>query len=172
MTSRDWIGLLDTDVLIAAHRNYYAPDLCPGFWDCIAHHTAKGRLLIIDRVFREVAHPAELVEWMRRVPQHAHVSTSTSPIVEAYSDVMDWVQSNSQFTQAAKGAFAAKADGWLVAYAMVSGTSVLTNEVFDPNVRREVKLPNVCRQFEVDYQDTYAMLRNLGAQFSWEPPLL
>lgn len=169
MTSQDWVGLLDADVLIAAHRNYYAPDLCPGFWDCMAHHIAMGQLLIIDRVFREISHPSELVEWMGRIPQHAHVSTSASPIVEAYSDVMDWVQSNSQFTQAAKGAFAGKADGWLVAYAMVAGVSVVTNEVFGPSVRREVKLPNVCRQFGVGYQDTYAMLRNLGAQFEWEP---
>ena len=86
---------------------------------------------------------------------------------------MDWVQDSSQFTQAAKDAFAGKADGWLVAYAMGGNTHVVvTNEVYDPNIRREVKLPNICKQFEVDYQDTYEMLRILGARFEWEGHLI
>lgn len=80
MTSQYRIGLLDADVLIAAHRNYYAPDLCPGFWDCVTYHLMAGRLLVIDRV------------------------------------------------------------------------------------------RDVCRHVGVNYQDTYAMLRNLGAHFDWERP--
>ena len=168
MTSQ--IGLLDADVLIAAHRNYYAPDLCSGFWNCMTHHLSSGRLLIIDRVLSEIKYPPELVAWVKQASQSALVPTTAPNVVQAYATVMDWVQNNPQFTQAAKDAFARKADGWLVAYAMVNGVHVVTNEVFDPNIRRDVKIPNVCRHFRVNYQDTFEMLRDLRAHFDWSRP--
>ena len=170
MTSGNQVMLLDANVLIAAHRDYYAPDLCLGFWDCAAHHLAAGRLLVIDRVRDEISSPPDLVTWMGQVPKNAHISTSAAPVAQAYTSVMNWVQNNPQFTPAAKNAFAGKADGWLVAYAMVNAAQVVTNEVFDPNIRRDVKIPNVCRHFQVDYRNSYGMLRRLGAQFAWEPP--
>ena len=170
MTSQNRTKLLDADVLIAAHRNYYAPDICPGFWDCINHHIASGRLLIIDRVLNEIKFPPELVAWVRGLPQHALASTSAPAVTDAYSAMMDWVQNNSQFKPTAKGDFAEKVDGWLVAYSTVNDTCVVTNEAFDLNVRKNVKLSKVCEQFGVNYQDTYAMLRWLEAHFNWEPP--
>ena len=37
----------DSDVLIAAHRNFYPPDLFPGFWDCMEYHFVSGRISLI-----------------------------------------------------------------------------------------------------------------------------
>ena len=165
MTGSSRIGLLDADVLIAAHRDYYAPDFCRGFWDCINHHIGNGRLLIIDRVLSEITSPPDLVQWVGRVDL---VSTSGTDVAEAYTEVVDWVQNNPRFNAAAKAEFASKADGWLVAYSMVNDTIVVTNEVYNPNIRRSVKIPNICREFGVDYQNTYSMLRDLNAQFEWE----
>ena len=162
--------LLDTDVLIAAYRNYYAPDLCQGFWDFVSHHFAGGQLVMIDRVRREIQSPNKLVKWVDEIPQHAHVATSASPVSDAYRRVMNWVVSSQQFTDAAKYKFARDADPWLIAYAMVHNVDVITNEVYDPNVRRAVKIPNVCRNFGVSYGDTYGMLRSLGAKFTWKRP--
>lgn len=170
MTSQNRIELLDADVLIAAHRNYYAPDLCPGFWDCLSHFLISGQLLIIDRVFAEIQHPQDLAAWVRQVTRGLLADTSASDIVQAFTQIVNWVQHNPQFTPVAKNAFAMKADGWLVAHAIVNGTIVVTNERFRPDIRNDVKLPNVCREFGVDYQDTYTLLRDLGASFSWEPP--
>jgi hypothetical protein len=31
--------LIDSDVLIQAHRSYYAFDICSGFWDAIINNT-------------------------------------------------------------------------------------------------------------------------------------
>ena len=172
MTSQDRALALDTNVLIAAYRDYYAPDFCPGFWDCIAHHLTTGRLQIIDRVRDEILSPPGLIDWVKQAPRHAHVSTQTARVTDAYRLVMDWVMSSQQFYDAAKEAFARDADPWLVAYAMANDVDVVTNEVFDPNIRRRVKIPNVCRRFGVEYQDTYAMLRALQAQFEWSSPQL
>ncbi len=76
--------LPDTNVLVAAHRSYYASDLCPGFWDCLAHYFAGGRLLIIDRVYDEIVSPVELVEWVEQATNYSFPTTATQPVADAY----------------------------------------------------------------------------------------
>ncbi|MCY4482820.1 MAG: DUF4411 family protein [Spirochaetaceae bacterium] len=63
--------------------------------------------------------------------------------------------------------FATGADGWLVAYARVHRAIVVTNEQSAPESRREIKLPDVCDQFEVKHENTFAMLRALNVSFDW-----
>ena len=48
---------------------------------------------------------------------------------------------------------------------MVKGTVVVTNEQPRPESRSRVLLPDVCTQFEVPYQDTFLMLRELSLRF-------
>jgi len=45
--------ILDADVLITAKNQYYAFDLCPGFWDSLIHYHKKGYINSIDRVKNE-----------------------------------------------------------------------------------------------------------------------
>jgi len=80
---------------------------------------------------------------------------------------MAWVQGRDQFRPEAKAEFARGADGWLIAYAGVHGLAVVTHEEFAPNVRRKVPIPNVCRQFNVPFVDTFSMLRTLEVRFGW-----
>ncbi len=86
----------------------------------------------------------------------------------AFGEMMGWVQSNGRFLQPAKDEFARVADGWLVAYAKVHGLAVVTHEVYDPDVRKKVPIPNVCRQFDVPHKGTFSMLRSLGVSFGWK----
>ncbi len=79
---------------------------------------------------------------------------------------MGWVQAQDQFSDAAKADFAAGADGWLVAYARAKEHIVVTHEVLDPSIRRKVPIPNVCEAFNMEYRDTFEMLRQLGVRFS------
>lgn len=46
--------VLDANIFIEAHRRYYGLDLCPGFWESLRHFARRGRLLSIDRVYREL----------------------------------------------------------------------------------------------------------------------
>ena len=158
----------DTNVLVAAYHHYYAPDICPGFWDSLLHHMVSGRLLIIDRVFEEIISPTALVEWTERATGHSYATTSTQPVVDAYRQLIDWVQDNPQFTPGARAHFARVADGWLAAYAMATGTVVVTNEVSAPQSQSSVKLPDLCRQFGVPCVNTFEMLRELGTRFEWQ----
>lgn len=160
--------VLDTNVFVEAHRRYYAQDLCSGFWDSLTHYCGEGRVLSIDRVRDEMlSNHDQLSEWVNQAPDSLFVSSADPEVVNAFTDMMDWVQGNDQFQLEAKEEFASVADGWLAAYARVHSAVVVTQEVYSPGVRKRVPLPNVCREFGVDYRDTFEMLRELEVNFDW-----
>lgn len=167
---------LDANVLIAAQRNYYARDICPGFWEFLARHIDARRFLIIDKVRGEILYPPELVSWVDNACGGNFDSTQTQAVARAYSQMQAWVDGNDRFMPAAKAEFAVMADGWLAAYAMASTLSetnkviVVTNEVLDPNARRRVPLPDLCAEFAIEYMNTYTLLREFGVRLQWSDP--
>ena len=163
---------VDANVLISAYRDHYPPDLFPGVWDFMAHHIAEGRLLIIDRIRSEITSPPELVQWTDRASNGAFISTVSQPIAVSYGEMADWIQGNPQFLPAASEEFARGADGWLAAYARVTGAVLVTNEVFRPDARRRVPLPNLCNRFDISYRNMLGMLRELDTHFDWRRPRL
>jgi len=158
---------LDANVFIEAHRRYYALDLCPGFWDCLQHYCGQARLVSVDRVRNEIADGDELARWVADAPDTLFASTADAEVVRVFGEMMSWVQSEARFMDVAKAEFARVADGWLAAYALVHGATVVTHETFDPNVRKRVPLPNVCRKFAAPYVNTFDMLRALEVRFGW-----
>ena len=58
--------------------------------------------------------------------------------------------------------FSGAADGWLAAYAVVTGSILVTHEQSAPNSRSHVKLPDICGAFDIPYVNTFGMLRKLG----------
>ncbi len=101
------------------------------------------------------------------VPKSFFLQVDTDAVVRAYADIMVWVQRHPRYFDLAKAKFAMGADGWLVAYARVHGSTVVTNEQSAPESRKEVKLPDVCDQFGVRRDHTFTMLRSLSIQFDW-----
>ncbi|MCC6424841.1 MAG: DUF4411 family protein [Phycisphaerales bacterium] len=163
--------ILDSDVFIAAKNSYYAFAICPGFWDSLLHHQGAGNVRSIDRVRGELLAGREtedLVQWVKsRVPPEFFMDTNEQSVAEAYGQVMLWAQRSTQYLDQAKAKFATEADGWLVANAMVHGGTVITNEQPRPQSRNRILLPDVCEQFNVVYQDTFAMLGELGVRYEW-----
>jgi len=160
--------LLDSDVFITAKNAYYAFEICPGFWNGILRAHFQGRARSIDRVRNELLagrKEEDLVQWVKGVLPEAFFHDSNSEEVNsAYANVMLWVQDNPNFFTRAKAKFATEADGWLVAYSMVHGTEVVTNEQPRPGSRSRVLLPDVCAQFKVPYRDPFSMLRELAVR--------
>ena len=125
-------------------------------------------MLSIDRVRAEMlSNKDQLSEWVNQAPDSLFVSSADPEVVSAFTDMMDWVQGNEQFQLEAKEEFASVADGWLAAYARIHSAVVVTQEIYSPDVRKRVPLPNVCREFGVDYRNTFAMLRELEVRFDW-----
>ena len=158
--------VLDTDTLITAKNRYYAFDICPSFWSSLLTVIQNSQAVVIDKVLDEVlAGNDELTTWMKANVATLSVASSDGLVIAAYRQMAAWVQCNQQFNPAAKAEFLDSADGWVAAYASVHNATVVTLETLDPNIQKRVKLPNVCRRFNVDYIDTFEMLRRLGIQF-------
>ncbi len=55
----------------------------------------------------------------------------------------------------------------MIAYAMAHHCTVVTHEIPAP-YSRKIKIPDVCRNFNLDYMNTFEMLHNVGARFVLE----
>jgi len=171
--------LLDANVFIEAKRRYYAFDLCPGFWDCLTSLHGAGHLYSIDRIKKELEGDRakkelerendELVEWLSEaMPSDCFLSTDDDSVISCYRQIISWVYEQEQFKNEAKTEFGESADGWLVTCAKAREMVLVTQEVYAPDARRKVKMPNICREFGVHYTDTFGMLRELGVSFHWK----
>ena len=157
------IYVLDANVFIEASRRYYAFDLAPGFWDNLIRLANADLIKSIDHIKRELDKGKdELAAWVNHHFHHAFDSTNQSSIVRAYREIIKWVDSQSQFSDAARADFASGADGWLVAYAKVYDGIVVTHEVAAPESKIKVPIPNICVAFNIQFIDTFEMLRALG----------
>ena len=167
------IYLLDSDVFIAAKNSYYAFDLCPGFWECLVRAHRHGRIASIDRVRNELLagrKDEDLVKWVKKeLPAGFFHGTDASGVPEKYGEILLWVQRHPRLLDRAKVKSATEADAWLVAYSVVKGTIVVTNEQSRPEARNEVKLPDLCENFKVPYVGTFSMLRDLAVRFELSP---
>jgi hypothetical protein len=162
--------LLDTGVFIEAHRRYwYRLDLNPGFWEALLHFQGAARLRSLDRCRKEIAEGDMLATWIAGAPDGLFVSTADPDVAAKYAEVMTWAAA-AAFTDDAKAEFAGNADGWVVAYAAVQDLIVVTHETHEPARRNKVKIPNACKQFGVEWMDTFEMLRQLEVRFAWGAP--
>lgn len=159
--------VLDANAFIEASKGYYAFDICPGFWTALLRlHLAK-QVFSIDKVKAELSATADdLSGWVSdRASDTFFKQTRDQHVADEFRNLVNWVQNEPQFTTDAKAEFASVADGWVVAYAKVNGLVVVTHEVFAPEAKRRVKIPNVCVEFDVDYCNTFEMLRDLRVSF-------
>ena len=163
--------VLDANVFIEAHRRYYAFDICGGFWECLLHYHDAERIISIDRVHDELLTGDALEDWINdTAPDEFFATTAETNVTRHFANMMSWVQAQTQFKREAKAEFARVADGWVAAYAKAHNGVVVTHEEYASEARKRVPLPNVCRQFGVNYVDTFAVLRELDVEFSWENP--
>ena len=159
--------VLDANVFIEAHKRYYAFDICPGYWAALLNHHHGGRLCSIDRVRDELVGQGDaLSSWSQGLPDSFFVQSGDPAVGVLFANVITWVQAQAQYLQAAKAAFAAGADGWLIAYAKVQNLIVVTDEIPNAGIKRRVPIPNVCDAFGVDYLGTFNLLRALGVSFN------
>jgi hypothetical protein len=163
---------LDANVFIEASRRYYAFAICPGFWQSLVHLHTQGRIFSIDRVKGEMEGKGDqLAAWVADAVLNACFEASdTAGIAAAYAQLIAWVNAQEQFTPAAKAEFAEKPDAWLIAYAKATDKILVTHETHNEDSKRRVPIPNVCIAFDVEYTDTFEMLRALGAAYHWNAP--
>jgi len=161
--------ILDTNVLIEAHRRYYSFDIAPAFWSFLIKSANADKILSVDRVYDEITNGNDkLAEWTIANFSFAFKETNNdADILIIYAELMKWANRQMQFTQAAKDEFARveNADPWVIAYARAKNSIVVTQEILDKNIKKKIPIPNVCTAFNVKYIDTFTLLRELNFMF-------
>jgi len=159
--------VLDSNVFIESAKRYYSFDIAPGYWDGLILHATRGPIRSIDKVKVEIDRGNDdLKTW---VGSHFHgwfESTDQQDVTDAYGQVMRFALTQPQYTDNAKADFARVADGWVIAYALAKKFIVVSDEQFDPLIRKKIKIPNICRAFSIPYMNTFEMLHSLRVQLT------
>jgi hypothetical protein len=165
--------LLDANVLITAHNNYYPLNRVPEFWDWVLHQAEQGRVTMPLEIFEEVregtgdAEKDLLFGWLQRaeVKRALVLQEEISPenvqrvIDEGYAPDLNDVELDR-----------VGRDPFLIAYALRAPLErcVVSNESSSPNRQRaNRKIPDVCRALGASSCNTFALLKTLDFTTQW-----
>ena len=96
------IFLLDTNSFITPHLNFYPFDFAPGFWDQMEQHINSGRIAILDMVKNEILQGNDnLRSWMEDLEITCFVDRRVPNIVSLYGSILQHIQSNNCYKEAA-----------------------------------------------------------------------
>ena len=161
--------LLDSNILIQAHRMHYPFDVVPSFWNKLIDLSNKDLIISIDKVKKEICDgltPDELAVWCSSALDN-NFFVDTSSAIDIYAQIAAWTQSHSNFLQSAKDEFLETdlADPWLIAYAKKYNCVIVTHEVSQPQRKNRVKIPEPCLDFGVKFISPIQMFRELKETF-------
>lgn len=161
---------IDTNTLIHSWRFWYAQQTHPTLWDAFADLGRSGKLKMPEQVFQELSQREDDVYAWCKERKDILVYEATDEtedmyraLVNEYPEMVGSLGTGSNY-----------ADLYVVAVAMITGATVVTDEdhgfKFDPNrkkrSRRNFEITNVCFEQDVPLIRAYDILRNEGWVFT------
>ncbi len=145
--------LLDANVFIEAKNSYYGFDLCPGFWEWLDLAHQHQLVSSVQPIFEELAGKGDdLSNWANeRFESGFFLSTESQKTQKLFEKIVSHIL-QGDYKSTAIQHFLSRGDGWLIAKAIETGATVVTHEAFEPRSKRAVKIPNICRYFDVTEQ--------------------
>jgi hypothetical protein len=159
--------LLDANVFITAKNTYYGLDLVPAFWSWLEDQARAGELASTDLVYEELkSGNDELAAWVKdRREVVFHVGSSSATVAAHVATLGAWAVSAGYKPHVIED-FMDCADPFLVGVAAELAHTVVTQETPAGSKRKKVKVPDACAHLSVPYEDTFDMMRSLGARFA------
>ena len=156
---------LDSGFFIQSHRGPYSIDIMPGFWDWVDEEVANGRLVSSSMVFDELIDGKDwLADWAKARKGEPLFQTPSLDAQANLVDLSDYVI--TKYPKRHADVFLAKADPWVIAQAIAQQGKVITMEKIVASNSKKVKIPNICNEFDVEWLNTYDMMRELGAKIN------
>lgn len=151
--------LLDANVLIRAHEDYYPVDRVPQFWDWLLAEAIAGHVRMPFEIYDEIASANGLLkDWITdRTVREAMVL-----VEEVDSAIFNRVLQTAYGPDPTDAELEeAGRDPFLVTYGlMVPGRTVVTKEVSRPSKRRgRRKVPDACNDVGVSWVTDFAFFR-------------
>ena len=114
--------LLDANTFIQAKNQYYAMDICPGYWDWLEQENGLGRVGSISEIARELKRQDdELSCWVKeRDKPDFFLPVDDRQTQEVYAQIANYVVQH--FEEKHFAPFLGVADPWLVAKAKENGS--------------------------------------------------
>lgn len=140
--------IIDANVFIQGKNFHYHFSFCEGFWDWVHEGFDKGLVYSISKVRAELLAGKkgdEARKWAEEMPDGFFLDdVGDSQVMAAYADVMKWAATDTHYQKAALARFAEakRADAFLLAYARTHGHIVVTQELSQPEKKKEVPIPD------------------------------
>lgn len=160
--------LLDSNIFIQSKNIQYPFDIFPGFWEWLERDMAGDLIASIKPVYKElIKGNDDLSEWVKNCNEKGYfLPVDDTDTQKKFSEIANWVYASERiFKETAKAEFLGVADSWLVAKAAAEDLKIVTLETFDANTKNRVKIPNVCKEFGVEYINTVELIRRLNVKF-------
>lgn len=156
---------LDSNVLIQAWQHYYAPKICPTYWEVINRLGKEDVIFIGQSVYDEIAKTEDdLYEWLKK--SDIKVYKQDSEVAKQLSKIFAADPSHKFLVDNKKGR--SLADPWVIAHALVSDASVVTKELNSLQGKNKIKIPNVCQNMGVRCINDFELIQELGLLFVCE----
>jgi hypothetical protein len=160
--------LLDANVLITAHSQYYPIDQVPQFWAWLKLQGEAGEIKMPAEIMEEIKDGGTdeevdaLYAWIANAENKAALLLDEEPAPAVVQNVIEngYGQglTDDEIEEIGR-------DPFLIAYALVDPANriVVTTEVSRPSAQRQNrKIPDVCKGFDVECCNTFAMTKKLG----------
>jgi hypothetical protein len=159
---------LDANVFITAKDGPYRFSVSAGFWTFLAEQAKAGTVrcpkMVYDEIVHNIAAEDQLAKWIKvRKSTDLFVPNPNKAVQDVVRDIANHVSPRYPQHQVAK--FLRGADPFIIAHAKESQGTVVTFEKLVPSNSQQIKIPNVCEEFEVSYCTLYDMLERLKAKF-------
>jgi hypothetical protein len=140
--------------------------ICPAYWEWLLKAHEKQEVISIDLVRQELTKgDDELSVWVGENPQ-IFIPEDSEEIQTCFAEsVVPAVYGMTQMKAGTHEEFMRGADPWLIATAMATGATVVTQEVFKRDILKKIHIPNVCELMGIPYMNTFEMLSELEAEF-------
>ena len=160
--------LIDANVLITAHNQYYAIDSVPQFWAWLRERGEAGEIKMPAEIFEEIKDGGTdeeadaLFAWISEEQNKSALLLLEEPDPTIVQHVIENGYgpdlTDDELEEIGR-------DPFLVAYALADAANriVVTTEVSRPSAQRQNrKVPDVCASFGVACYNTFAMTKKLG----------
>jgi len=156
---------IDSNVLIQAKNGPYDFEFFPTFWLWLDQKFQEGIIFSSSLVCDELLDGNDsLAGWVRE--RRSFFCLPNQLVQSHYSHIVDFINNHRDlFSESEITKFLDGADPWVIALAMAEQAIVVTHERFLNGPSRKIKIPNICEQFNIEYIDTYRMLRELRVRF-------
>ena len=160
--------IIDSNVLIEAHRNYYSFDFGNSFWNQLEKFFKSKDIVVLKVVRDEILHGADdsLAKWMKSVEIYFQpfIATDTEQFYENYSKILNYVQNCGLYKKIALTNWSNPqiADPCIIVVAMQYNYTILTNEksvgkITNPS--KNARIPDVAKHFGVECMRIFDFMR-------------